>query len=65
MALVDDIADLLAVHNEVNAICGQRQKRVVDMVQLKRRKEIFSNTSNFLKMFSFCNVAPNHYYYYN
>lgn len=51
MALVDDIADLLAVHNEVNAICGQCQKGVVDMVQLKRRKEIFSNTSTFLKTF--------------
>lgn len=31
-ALVNDIADLLAVHYEVNAICGQRQEWVMGMV---------------------------------
>jgi hypothetical protein len=35
VALVDDITDLLAVHDEVNAICGQRQERVVDVMQLE------------------------------
>lgn len=35
MALVNDVADLLAVHNEVNAVGGQCQEGVVDMVQLK------------------------------
>lgn len=38
MALVNDIADLLAVHNEVNAIGGQRQEGVVGVVQLKKRQ---------------------------
>lgn len=38
MTLVDDIADLLAVHNKVNAICGQRQEWVMDIVQLKGNK---------------------------
>lgn len=40
MALVDDIADLLAVHNEVNAVCGQCQERVMDMMQLKKGQAI-------------------------
>lgn len=35
VALVNDVADLLAVHNEVNAIGGQCQEGVMDMVQLK------------------------------
>lgn len=35
VALVYDVADLLAVHNEVNAIGGQCQEGVMDMVQLK------------------------------
>lgn len=38
MALVNDIADLLAVHNEVNAIGGQCQKGVMGVVQLKERQ---------------------------
>lgn len=47
VALVDDIADLLAIHNEVNAISGQRQERVMSMVQLKKGKAIFRNISNY------------------
>lgn len=47
VTLVDDIADLLAVHNEVNAICGQRQEWVMDMVQLRRRKrKVYNRTQN-------------------
>lgn len=38
VTLVDDIADLLAVHNEVDAVCGQCQEGVVDVAQLKKRK---------------------------
>lgn len=40
-ALVNDVTDLLAVHYEVNAICGECQERVVDMVQLKKEKQCF------------------------
>lgn len=60
MALVDDIADLLAIHNEVNTVCGQRQEWVVGMVQLKKGKAIFSNIFNFLKLF-FGQEALNYY----
>lgn len=48
MALVDDIADLLAIHNEVNTVCCQRQERVMDMVQLTKGNAILSNIYNFL-----------------
>ena len=34
MTLVDDVADLLAVHNEVDAVSGECQEGVVDMMQL-------------------------------
>lgn len=46
MALVDDIADFLAIHNEVNAVCGQCQECVMDMVQLReeRGRKHFTNT---------------------
>lgn len=47
IALVNDIADLLAIHNEVNAICGQCQERVMGMVQLKIEKVLFSNMLTF------------------
>lgn len=33
MTLVDDVADLLAVHDEVDAIRGQSQEGVVDVMQ--------------------------------
>lgn len=36
MALVDDITDLLAVHDEVDAVCGQCQERVMDVMQLEK-----------------------------
>lgn len=50
VTLVDDIADLLAVHNEVNAICGQCQERVVGMMQLRKGQAIFNNDSDILKL---------------
>ena len=40
MAQVDDIADLLAIHNKVDAICGQRQERVMDVMQLREGQAI-------------------------
>jgi len=45
VALVDDIADLLTVHDEVNAVGGQRQERVVGVVQLRKGQAIFRNLS--------------------
>lgn len=38
VALVNDVADLLAVHNEVNTIGGQCQEGVMDMVQLEETR---------------------------
>lgn len=43
MALIDDIADLLAIHNEVNAICGQRQEGIMDMGQLRKDQAILKH----------------------
>lgn len=40
-ALVNDVTDLLAVHYEVDAICGQCQEWVVGMVQLWNEQQIF------------------------
>lgn len=37
MALADEVADLLAVHYEVDAIGGQHQEAVICMVQLQQR----------------------------
>lgn len=37
MALADEVADLLAVHYEVDAIGGQHQEAVVCVVQLQQR----------------------------
>lgn len=34
VTLIDDVADLLAVHDEVNAVGGQRQEGVVNVGQL-------------------------------
>ncbi len=34
VTLVNDVTDLLIVHDEVNAISGKCQKGVVDMMQL-------------------------------
>lgn len=45
VALVNDIADLLAVHYEVDAIGGQRQEGVVGVVQLKERRRATVVTS--------------------
>lgn len=38
VALINDVADLLAVHNEVNTIGGQCQEGVMDMVQLEETR---------------------------
>lgn len=43
MTLVDDVADLLAVHDEVDAVCGQSQKGVMDMMQLQKTETHFSS----------------------
>lgn len=37
MALADAVADLLAVHDEVDAVGGQDQEAVVRVVQLQQR----------------------------
>lgn len=34
VTLVNDVTDLLTVHDEVNAISGKCQKGIVDMMQL-------------------------------
>lgn len=36
IALVNDITDLLAVHDEVDAICGEREEGIVYVMQLHR-----------------------------
>lgn len=41
VALIDYITNFLAVHNEVNAICGQNQEGVVDMMQLLKKFKIW------------------------
>lgn len=37
VALADGVADLLAVHDEVDAVGGQHQEAVVSVVQLQQR----------------------------
>lgn len=35
VALADEVADLLAVHDEVDAVSGQHQEAVISVVQLQ------------------------------
>lgn len=42
MALVDDVTDLLVGHDEVDAVGGENQERVVRMLQL----QILENNEN-------------------
>lgn len=39
VTLVDDITNLLAVHDEVDAVCGEGEEGVVDMMQLERNEQ--------------------------
>lgn len=61
VALVDDIADFLAVHNEIDAVCGQSQESVVGMVQLKE-KITFKNQKQFLCGIFIVNDSLDHIY---
>lgn len=35
MALVNEVADLLTVHHEINTVCGKDQEAVICVMQLQ------------------------------
>lgn len=38
MTLIHQVTDLLAVHHEINTICGKHQEAIACMLQLKKEK---------------------------
>lgn len=49
ITLVNDVTDLLTVHDEVDAISGECQKRVMDVMQLTTQVRYYLFKNNYIQ----------------